>query len=274
LVELVVVLGIIAVLIAILLPAVIGVRKQAQAAVCGSNLRSLGQALALYTQRFGYYPSCGLIDDSGSVSHVYAIWPVRLRLMTGGDQGVFNCPAQGESCEWRKVPAQPGTPGRAAEVHTLYGYDLGEPLIDSYVTPFSYGYNATGTGSMAGPDGEKGLGNTLIAAVPSGAGPNRELRANRVRKPAEMIALTDSTADGAGDFLVDPNPASMRVLPGRVHNRGANVLFCDGHVQWYPQKDLLVTYNVYVPAENNIRRMWNNDHKVNAGIQYDREDGG
>ena len=49
-------------------------------------------------------------------------------------------------------------------------------------------------------------------------------------------------------------------MPGNVHRGGANVLFCDGHVQWFVQKDLLVTYEVALPAEEPIRRMWNNDH--------------
>jgi hypothetical protein len=29
-----------------------------------------------------------------------------------------------------------------------------------------------------------------------------------------------------------------------------------------------------VPAEAHIRRMWNNDHRVNYGGVYDRDDGG
>jgi prepilin-type processing-associated H-X9-DG protein/prepilin-type N-terminal cleavage/methylation domain-containing protein len=273
LVELLVVLGIISVLVALLMPALVGMRKKAQAAVCGANLRSIGQALTMYTQRYGCYPSCFLLSDGSA----QAIWPVRLREFTGGEQGVFYCPSQDERAEWKKVGPEPGAPGRATEVHARFGYEVGEPLLDVRTAYASYGYNGRGaTAYNTSPppsDLHKGLGDLLVAA-PLPFENYCELRANRVRKPAEMIAVTDTTAEFAGVFEVFTNSSDSRTRPGKVHNGGANVLFCDGHVQWYPQKDLVVTYNQYVPAEAHIRRMWNNDHRVNYGGVYDRDDGG
>jgi prepilin-type processing-associated H-X9-DG protein len=54
---------------------------------------------------------------------------------------------------------------------------------------------------------------------------------------------------------------SRRLLPGRVHSSGANVLFCDGHVTWFPQDELLVT-NYFDPVQFPKMRRWNNDHEV------------
>jgi prepilin-type processing-associated H-X9-DG protein len=79
-----------------------------------------------------------------------------------------------------------------------------------------------------------------------------------------MIAVADSTSDGRNDYAMRPDndPADMGgIWPGRVHGGGANVLFCDGHVSWYPQRDLLVDRGDTTPANLNRARMWNNDHE-------------
>jgi prepilin-type N-terminal cleavage/methylation domain-containing protein/prepilin-type processing-associated H-X9-DG protein len=68
LVELLVVIGIIAILIAMLLPALSRAKQQSNSTVCKSNLRTLGQMLRIYeSENKGFlYPVRGKVTDPGS----------------------------------------------------------------------------------------------------------------------------------------------------------------------------------------------------------------
>lgn len=259
LVELLVVVGIIAVLIAILMPALSRARQNAVRIKCQANLRSLGQAMTMYVQQYGVYPCC---------THVRAqaiVWTVRLRPYAGGEREVFYCPAQDERCRWKTD--YPASVPRATALASSCGYEPGEPLLLYPGSFFSYGYNFGGASSKIWgniglvTDGtHRGLGfqaDTDVANI-LGAG---HIAANRVKAPSEMIAIADTIADGLADCAVSPIPdAKAFMWPARVHSGGANVLFCDGHVQWYLQKDITFT-DWADPRSLQIRRMWNNNHE-------------
>lgn len=91
LVELLVVVGIIAVLVAILLPALSRARQAANSIACQSNLRQIGLALLLYTDgNKGKYPYCQ--NSSGN-----QWFPALSAVLTGQDGApyaqVFKCPS-------------------------------------------------------------------------------------------------------------------------------------------------------------------------------------
>src|SRR4051794_39254648 len=71
LVELLVVIGIIALLIAILLPALQRAKEQANTVACAANLRQMGQAMVMYVNEWKAYPGCQAIRGGKA----FAIWP-------------------------------------------------------------------------------------------------------------------------------------------------------------------------------------------------------
>jgi prepilin-type N-terminal cleavage/methylation domain-containing protein/prepilin-type processing-associated H-X9-DG protein len=112
LVELLVVIGIIALLISILLPSLNKARQQAQTAKCLSNLRSIGQAMLMYNQEHrGYIPPGWIGPPTGNVRGVenyatllcglgYLPKPEQIAWSGTGDamgyDSVFRCPSGAE----------------------------------------------------------------------------------------------------------------------------------------------------------------------------------
>ena len=274
LVELLVVIGIIGLLIAILLPALSKARLQAWQVACSANLRQMGIALTMYVNENKFYP--GHENSRTGVSTAYAVWPTRLRKYMKGSQGVFRCPTQEAGAfEWK---VNDTTAPVANQDDTGFGYDPGESLLLITSGHFSYGYNDWGTGQdpvsrditmdgsiggVANPNArQRGLGGDVNATG------GRELKATRVRKPAEMIAIADNTPDGSYDFNIDPR--NYKEAPGKIHRGGANVLWCDGHVTWKHQKELVLydLNNINIrfagpgdPRWKPIAPQWNNDGK-------------
>ena len=203
LIELLVVIAIISILAAMLLPILAKSKEAARSTACKSNLRQLGFGLNMYAQDFRHYPPRAYWDTSVNAFITYA-WPPKLLPYVSGSKTVFRCLSRGSEFEW---PTN----------RSPLGYDF--PLnIDPNTTKFSYGYNAWTL------HGRRGLGLD-------------EIPVSMVINPVDMIAISDSDGNGSSDgdihffryltFTVDP--------PGDLHNQGANVVFCDGHVEWQKQ---------------------------------------
>jgi len=198
----------------------------------------------------------------------FAIWPTRLRGAlrsandaesrgTDGLEKVYWCPAADDTAKWDVEYGSGAT--FANSFDGGYGYFNGEHLLQCERVRFSYGYNDWGAGEDGVVDSEqKGLGGDIVQP-PRADGYGRHLRVSRVRVPSEMIAISDATIDGSWDFSIDPTEPAQ--FPGSIHRGGANVLFCDGHVELISQKSL-VAIDPATPAGQRMNRMWNNDNQV------------
>ena len=247
LVELLVVIGIIAVLIGILLPTLAGARRSARVTRCAANLRSLGQAIVMYSN-----------EHKGCVPTYRSIYPGNVRVPWYDQLAryVFNRPATGTPASvindpdfdrsiFVGCPDFPFTkmPGPAV-LNTSVGYGITmlpvAPLTPSY--PHQYNYHVT------------------TAPIPSNAG--RYFKLVEFKNPANRALMADMNGWGGLQALdlnpIDnytPIPTPPLAPQGDIdyyrHGRrfdlaraGTNVLFVDGHVElctpwaaWYAVRD-------------------------------------
>jgi prepilin-type N-terminal cleavage/methylation domain-containing protein len=135
LVELLVVIGIVAVLIAILLPVLSKARAQANRVSCLSNIRQLGTGILMYcNDNKGYFPTCAVWDDGSYVPYPedWVHWQANRKLddsavakyVGRGDKlkSILRCPA--DSFEGRK-PHIGINPGQGPY---LYSYNMNDAL--------------------------------------------------------------------------------------------------------------------------------------------------
>lgn len=111
LIELLVTISIIAILAALLLPAIGSVRERANTVKCSSNLRQIGAALlAFAAEHNGLMPLAGDTIPFGSVGATgQPGWTEQIDTYIGGDHRVFVCPSS----------------SRAISSDRTYGYFMG-----------------------------------------------------------------------------------------------------------------------------------------------------
>jgi prepilin-type N-terminal cleavage/methylation domain-containing protein/prepilin-type processing-associated H-X9-DG protein len=224
LIELLVVISIIALLMAVLLPAAGRVRKQAKAVVCQSRLRELGLLSAIYVQEH-----MGSLrgEQSASSGSWHAFWH---------DRSVTD--AKLRFCPSAPTPL-PGPPVPWGDAFHAYAFGpVGAPLpeVRTVMGYFSYGCNWWVGGTYSEADPWKG----------------RLWRTHDVKGPSRVPMLFDCAQMHAGlhhldsppeqPFTPPPSPGIFgdRVSPVCIqrHGEGINLLFLDWSVRKVGLKEL------------------------------------
>jgi prepilin-type processing-associated H-X9-DG protein/prepilin-type N-terminal cleavage/methylation domain-containing protein len=207
LIELLVVVGVVAVLAAMLLPALARAKARAKSIQCVSNLRQLDLAAQIYTgDNADFYPYADYFDLDKNIAYC---WDFTTDETSGQVvpgvlwQGQINpqiqqCPSFSGNAEWN---------------------------ADPYT---GYNYNTSYVGHGQGESGSDPTGQAAPIPAKSGA----------VHHPAKTVLFGDGQyADGADKFMRAPfpNPGDAN-LSGRYagtqgfrHAGRSNAVFCDGH---------------------------------------------
>ena len=212
LVELLVVIGIIALLMAILLPALGNARESAKTLACLSNLRQLSTAANMYCNgNGGYYPVAYWLESAPPLVISYAWDFTSVRDTAAGTTTIESglLWQGGTNLQVQQCPSYDGKSNTTGDPYTGYNYNT------SYI---GHGQNESIPAPMKASQVRQASRCALFGDGEYAAGANKYMRA---------------PFPNAGDAAFTNRAAGTQ---GFRHRRMTNVSFADGHAETLPQR--------------------------------------
>jgi len=230
LVELLVVIAIVGILVALLLPTLSSAKAKAQRIQCVNNLHQLGAGLQIFLQDNHAYPVIIMSTNEGYPA-TDRTWVAQLERQALGisqpgtnyyQEGVWSCP----SARWSSY------------------------TLEHVGSPASYGYNRYGIlwpGNSTNAFGLQGHYDPALHIW-------KPIAESEVVVPSDMMAIGDCV-NGSVEFSREDLAKAEKYGNFLTrHQRKANVVFCDGHVE-SPKLSFLFEDTGYAAL---VR--WNRDH--------------
>lgn len=277
LIELLVVISIIALLIALLLPALARAKSLAMQIQCASNMRQIGVAMQEYSNEFAgeYPPTCSVLDPFGWYSLTtspvaavnYPTWGLGLlyydsfgvvgSTMVNPQPGILSPTAQGISLIYSTQPGYftqnvfvPSAVYNAQGLITNW-WNNGFPIYSGYTYWVDRGPDWLQSQDIFNYGGGSPIADGLLTYNPNTLDPGHEPASRPTSKPGSIL-VTDLV-----DFqdLAGTTGATENGLPWSNHVEtannnflpdGAHELYNDGAVVWQPMSK--IKERVEVPA--------------------------
>ncbi len=226
LIELLVVIAIIAILAAMLLPALSKAKARAHTSSCSSNMRQWGFATMMYVNDFN-----DILPPFGEDQYDYTkpMWFTKLApfIVKATKEGMFNTDQDIYTNNVRRCPGGKAVSGYPDNWNCWIGANFGA------------------------------YGNPPVSGIFYYSNFNPPMKASRIRKPADCMGYMDTLThyvynptdnnylftidydrDGKLDTMAQYPSVPYNFASPRVHSDGANVTLMDGHVERVPFKVL------------------------------------